>query len=282
MSAEQIPIWVIGTVLLAFGVGALFVPLYPHQFAEIGQALIVAGILSVVVDPLLKARLVKEAARGIFPHLLGFDQQPEIKERLKRLIIDTKLFRRDCDMKCSFVPTPGGMRIDIEYKYELINPTHKTRAFEQRLRVEHAQKPTVSLFAMSEGEKEKYSEQPKIELGGPLWVARGPRVQIEPSSMGIRYRFRAKYSLSFPAEFYWHLNFGYPTIIVDVAIDAPKNLVVTTAVYASEGQGSAIYPRERLDAKGQARYERLFMPGEHLDFRWSYAVSADKSVARSR
>ena len=36
--------------------------------------------------------------------------------------------------------------------------------------------------------------------------------------------------LSFPAEFYWHLNFWYPTIVVDVKLDATKNLVITTAV----------------------------------------------------
>ena len=90
---ERTPVKYISLVLGAIGIWLVweFPPGYFRY--SIGEAAVIAALLMLLVDPFLKARLLKEAARDIFEYLLGFDQQPQLKERLKRSVFDTKLFR---------------------------------------------------------------------------------------------------------------------------------------------------------------------------------------------
>jgi len=51
-----------------------------HQLAE---AFIIAGVVTITVDPFLRRRLLKEASKDIFRHMLGFGLPDEIKERIR-------------------------------------------------------------------------------------------------------------------------------------------------------------------------------------------------------
>jgi len=253
---ERIPLWLIGIALLASG---LSISHYLSNWllpARTGEALVVAGVLSLVVDPLLKARLVREASAGIFPHMLGFDQPPEVKDRLKELALDTVLYRKDFKIRCSFTRTQDGTKLYIEYEYELINPSASAKKFKQALRLEPAQKPKVHEFSLTKGGNWVYRKPEKEGLQGPMWVAEGKEIEIDPSSAGTRYFFSAKYTINLPSEFYWHLAFGYPTINVHVDRIVPDDLVVTHADYPLRNEDLPIY-------------RRLFMPGERIDFRWN-------------
>jgi hypothetical protein len=85
--------------LLAVGLILRFI-LPWHFWQSLGEATIIAAILILFVDPMIKGRLLREASQGIFHYLLGFDHRPEIKERLKTLVFDTKLFRQGFTLKC--------------------------------------------------------------------------------------------------------------------------------------------------------------------------------------
>jgi hypothetical protein len=70
---DQLLVWGIAALLIIVGGVLLWRWPNPVVWHGLGEALIIAGVLTFVVDPFLKRRLLKEAAQGIFEHLIGFD-----------------------------------------------------------------------------------------------------------------------------------------------------------------------------------------------------------------
>jgi hypothetical protein len=95
---RNFPIWIIAILLVLVGAALLWWSPEVTFRHGLGEAVLIAGVLSLVVDPFLKRDLQREASLDIFHHMLGFDQQPEIKDRLKDLICKTVLYRRDFDL----------------------------------------------------------------------------------------------------------------------------------------------------------------------------------------
>src|SRR5947199_10200506 len=89
------PVKYISLILAA--VGGLPVWRFPggYFWHSIGEAAVIAALLLLLVDPFLKARLLSEAARDIFEYRSGFDHEPRLQQRLRRLAFDSRLFRRN-------------------------------------------------------------------------------------------------------------------------------------------------------------------------------------------
>jgi len=240
-------------------VGAFLLWKFPEGYLRhaLGEAAVIAALLVLFVDPFLKARLLREASKDIFHYLLGFDQQPEIKERLKRLVFDTKLFRTNFNARYKLVPEADFMRIEFEYDFELINPTEEAIDFPLKIDCERAENPNLISLALISSEK-NYLWHPKLEpKNDEPEVLQGfaEVVKIQPASKGVSYRYSGKCSLQYPLSFYYAQHFGYPTIGVTVTIECPASFEASAApTPAHEGN--------------VWRYERLFMPGDHINIRW--------------
>jgi hypothetical protein len=98
---------------------------------KFSKALIIAGILTITVDPFVKRRLLREASKDIFHHLIGFSLPIEMRDRIKSIVLNTNLYRKDMELTCTFTRVPDGVRIDFKYKFELINPSSETVPFRQ-------------------------------------------------------------------------------------------------------------------------------------------------------
>lgn len=233
----------------------------------IGESLVVAGILVLLIDPFLKERLLREASRGIFHYLLGFDQQPEIKERLKKLVFDTTLFRRNYHMTCRFIPEQSGqMRLEIQSRFDVVNPTNEAKPFQHILQGERVENLTVRSLTLvsSEGNYTKTpSLQPKQD-DPEVVEADGGRIQIQPSSKGLNYTFGTNFSMLYPMEFFLALNFSAPTIGVTIEVFPPEGFEITAS--ATPTHTTNIW-----------RYDKLFMPNEHIDLRWRKNASNSDS-----
>jgi hypothetical protein len=263
---ENVRIWLVGVGLVTLGVILQLQPWVPElrvpPLSGVAEGLMVAGILSLFVDPLLKKRLMKEASQGIFHHLLGFDQQPEIKERLRDLAFKTTLFRKDLRVSSRIVLVKEGVKVEIELSSEMINPTNRTESYRQYLAFEKVVNPTVEELNLLSHEKPytipgKLKEKP--DEPGVLEVL-GPEVKIRPSKEGARYIFSAKYSVVLPGEFYLWIFFGHPTIGAIVLVDAPELLLVSASPAS-------------IQSGRKWEYDNLFMPGEHLTIRWRPSVT---------
>jgi hypothetical protein len=93
----------------------------PHStlLTPIGEALLIAGLLALIVDPVVKRHLLKEASKGIFHYMVGFDQRPEIRERLKTIVFNTKLYREGYEIKCRIERQVGG-RAKLNFQNKLL------------------------------------------------------------------------------------------------------------------------------------------------------------------
>jgi hypothetical protein len=95
---------VIGAVLIVAGVVGL---IYLHDYdiaKDLSATIIIAGAVTLTVDPFLKNRLAKEASRNIFHYLLGFDLPDDIRETLTDHLKVTRDYREDLEMEVQVTP----------------------------------------------------------------------------------------------------------------------------------------------------------------------------------
>jgi hypothetical protein len=221
-----------------------------------GEASFIAGLLTIFVDPILKRSLAKEASRGIFHHLLGFDQEPEIRERLRDIAFDTKLCRRNYHVRCSLEPDEGGLiKLNVETEFDVVNYSNESLSYAPQLQFEKCERPEVCEVSFV-GEESYKIEWPALHATEErvLETKIKPSV-IKPNKSGQKYKVFAKYNVRMPGEFFYVFNFGGPTIDVSIHLESPNNL----EFQASPGTSQV---------GGHYQYERLFMPGEHITIKW--------------
>jgi hypothetical protein len=241
------------------GLGTLLMWGNPVGFwHSLGEAFLIAGLLVLFVDPMLKRRLLREASRGIFHYLLGYDQQPEIKERLRRLVFDTKLFRKNFHVHCVLTPESAKMRLDMDVSFEIFNPTELVQTYIHATQFEKVERAKSHVMALV-SEVLKYSKKnldanPKEDDIEVLEVKAGP-VEIQPSAKGVTYRFANKFSLVYPLEFFYAIHVGTPTLGMRIEVVPPPGFKVTASHTTTSTTNIWVY-------------DRLFMPGEHVDVRW--------------
>lgn len=106
-----------GIILIALGLLGIRFGVW-HSASE---AVIIASILTITVDPFLKRRLIKEASRDIFYHLLGFELPTEVRETLGEFISKTKDYRKDVRIDVNLTRNSLGVLVDgNEYLYQKV------------------------------------------------------------------------------------------------------------------------------------------------------------------
>jgi hypothetical protein len=259
-------LWVIAVALYwipKIGYLASHFPWIAGIFHPVGESLIVAGVLVLLIDPFLKERLLHEASKGIFHYLLGFDQQPEIKKRLKELVFDTKLFRRNYNVRCVFVPENDKMRLDMDVSFEVFNPTSEVQDYTHAAQFERVEHPkSRGMFLISEAGSYSKNDVPFKPKDDDIEVleTKAETVKIKPSNKDISYRFSTKFSLIYPLEFFHAVHVGTPTIGMRVEVVPPEGFRITAS-------------QTPTCAENIWQYNQLFMPGEHVDIRWEREIS---------
>ena len=136
-------IWMLATLLIIAGIAVIkYVP-DNHVVSTAADAMLIAGILALAVDPFMKRDLLTEASRGIFVHLLGFEHHPQVKDKLKQIVFETKLLRSRFNNNITIEPRAEGFFITVDYDTEILNPTNTTVPFEPFIEWDAAHRPTV-------------------------------------------------------------------------------------------------------------------------------------------
>jgi hypothetical protein len=66
---------------------------------RLSEALFIAGVLTTIVDPFLKRRILREASKDIFYHLLGFDLPIELRDTLSDFLVENRFYRKDMEIE---------------------------------------------------------------------------------------------------------------------------------------------------------------------------------------
>jgi hypothetical protein len=166
-------------------------------------------------------------------------------------------------MKCALMPEGDSMRLECETDFEVVNPTNEIQRYSHAIQFEQVENPTVHSMNLV-SVQENYSVAPALagKADDPVVLeAKGREVKIMPASQGITYRFGAKCSMIYPKEFFYALHVGHPTIGITVEVVPPTGFDVTASPTPTCTKNLWIY-------------EKLFMPGEHVDIRWQQKSAA--------
>jgi hypothetical protein len=265
---ESIPAWITGVFLFVVG-ALLFIPwrrLEEHPVLQevaprLGEALVIAGILALLVDPFLKARLQRDAARSIFEHMLGFDHEPELKAKLRDIVFNTTLYRRDFKLCCditSATDSPEMVQLFLTSEYEVFNPSLEKKRYQVPLKFVSAERPADCEVTQIIGDEQPEVSHPTLKETDSGYVAANTsEMALEPLSKGNRYRFIAKCRCEAPQNWFHSVHFGFPTIDAVITVKAPEGWSVWVGGQEDKRQSSA-----RWHNVG------LFMPGDKVEIHW--------------
>src|SRR6266496_926537 len=196
--------------------------------SALGEALVIAAILALFVDPFLKDHLLREASKNIFEHLLGFDQEPEIRQKLKEVAFQTTLYRRNFRIEYRLEPL-GNDRVSFHINNEchVINPTPSKRPYQAQWTFNPAESPgeCQASFVMDDGSISDPKTYDCSTLPNGHLQANADSVDIPPLDAKGR-RYFSSISCQAPRDWFHVFYFGLPTIDVTVVANAPEGWTV--------------------------------------------------------
>jgi hypothetical protein len=232
----------------------------PHSLSE---GAVVAGAIILFVDPLLKKRLLKEFARDLFPYMIGFDLPVQIKDRLREMVSDTKLYRRDMTMICTFSGKDDDVKIDFKTAFTLVNPTPRALTYRHHLAFEEAERSQLVAVTFPDGgheDKQKLVCLEKRQSG--LYDYDSDEFHVEP---GKEYGFSSQYAQQNGWPGFHLQTFHLPTINFTLTLHTDRDdleVIATPPVAHKELGFRALMPDTPLI------YHQLFMGGDSINIRW--------------
>lgn len=244
---------VVGILLIV--VGSLMLGFWRQNIArDFGTAILISGVLTVTVDPYIKGRTKRETALDIFHHMLGFKLPEKIQERLKHIVETTEWYRTDNKIRCVVSESGDDVLFNIEQEFRIRNATQYTLCFEPAMDFEMTEYPSldrvICLDDPQYGQDAVLTPDPKE----PKALAyKGKPIRIAPDGVcGLKYEYRVQRPFRSGV---FSLYFKYPTIGLSLTVKSSDKLRITAS-------------QENFVCSGEWRYDKLFMPGDHIDIRW--------------
>jgi len=251
-------IWMMALLLMALG-GIMIWRFPEHRIVSmIADAVLIAGVLGLCVDPLLKRDLLTEASRGIFVHMMGFEHHPQVKDKLKEIVFETKLLRTELRETLLVEPCDDGFWVTATYETDILNPTNNSVSLDPGIEWDMGHKPQLvhMSFTSSDG-KVKLNEkgvQPQEKEPG-LLTAKLRRIDFRPASTGVTYRGSGSFRILCRHGYYMVIIGRLPTLKTCIRVEIPDDYEVSAAT-----------PDVRND--NYFEYDGIRMPGNHITVRW--------------
>lgn len=246
------------TPLMVIALGIILIWRFQEHYVIRGlaEAFIIAGLLALIVDPYLKRDLLQEASRGIFVHLLGFEHRPEVKDKIKEIVFETKLLRKTADLRCvAEERSDGFFNFTVEYDSEFLNPTNIPVEYVPWMEFDKAHKLEIieMSFTSSDG-KYKWHGKPEPKEKEPgVESVEGKKFTIQPESNGITYKGHSKYRILL-RHGYCIFYAGRPTLRTTVHATIPVGYEVSATPATVENVN-------------YWQYDSLQMKGDHVTLR---------------
>jgi len=226
-----------------------------HFLDDAIVALMIAGILTLIVDPFIRRLARREAARDIFHHILGYSLPLPIREELEGIVRDTKLYRKEVKLRIEMSEDGNFVVFDVEMEFLVANSYYHDLSFEPLIQFENGDSGKVKRIIHFGNPNYGNSAQamPVGNLGASEYKGQ-PVVVLS----GGQEKFKYEYTVKFPTEIgFWFPNFVLPTIGLSLTIKHPDNFIVkATDSQVPSPSGEWIYP------------EKLWMHGKHLEIVW--------------
>jgi hypothetical protein len=250
----------VGILLLL--IGGLGVAFCPDQIgSRLSEALFITGFITAAVDPVLRRRLLKEASKDIFQHLLGFNLPLEAREALLDFVEQNRSYRANTQIDVAVTGAGRGL-VDLHWtiRSELIAVA--ATKYKQHLSFEEAENGNIehmSVTSLEHPERNYSLVAPTLRRNAdePMvmeWY--GKEIKLKKGDVLQTY---AKFKTSGPEIGFSVHNFGATTIHPSLRISPSPNFEVSASISDQRNGDEYIY-------------QKVFVRGGHIQIRWKPKV----------
>jgi hypothetical protein len=195
--------------------------------------------------------------------MIGFDNEPQLRERIRKIAFETKLYRRDYKLTCKVAPLESGPGVSLTFhaEGEVLNQSLQKVDHPEKWTSFEADNPSDCEFVKMVGDAQPKVERQKFKLDDSGYLsAKADLVEIQPRSQGIRYRFSSSCRVEAPNDYYHTMYFGLPTIDVTIKLEAPS--------------GWKVWLTEQRNETNEIIWHKdtLYMEGEKIEIHWRRPV----------
>jgi hypothetical protein len=266
----RILFYVITISVLLLGAAAISLSWYWQKEGSLkileafGEAMLIAGFLSLTVDRYIKREMLDEVSHGITEFMIGYELPKEAKAKIRDLM-GSRILRQDMELhwRISETSDPTKVKVVMSFSFDVKNITSENEEYRQVVVVEKRDNPTIGhLECASSDEVARYKldgaaiARERANEPGVL-EALGTRITIKPNrdSDEPHYRVGASYTMLLPDEWSDVFAFGGPTLRVRVTADLPEKFVFDA-------------PDADVETSQDWQYNKFFLPNQHLRVRW--------------
>jgi len=249
------------------GAVALWMSYVLHRYPENGpwhgvfEALFVAALLTLTVDPFVKARVAREVTKDIFYHVIGFRLPEEMQDRLQEYLRGLKYYRVSLDITVRASKTQDGVLLHV---IEDGNIKVLTKCqYHQSLNFEEAEQgELVEMYAEQTGLPGKLVEwkssqlkPPAVQHPEPLTTLyQTPEVKLrKDNTLKSHFKFRIKGR----STDHWVHRYGTTTLVTNVTLIPENGIQMYASGHAHPKPGETL------------TYNQVFIRGDSIDIRWT-------------
>ena len=238
-----------------------------HSFSETA---VIAGIVTLTVDPFLKKRLIKETSKDIFHHLLGIDLPLAVRDSLSDQLTNTKQYREDVEIDADVRIVGEDAVLTIISRGKVV--AVKDCVVTQWISFEESERPRLleaSLTGHPNRKKDYAKKERDLKLienkkESMVWEWHGPSVDLKKNQ---KLNSNIKYEITRGPSDFFVLNFAVPAVRPRVRLSASADLLIT------ESFTENIIGNEYT-------YEKVFLHGDHIQIRWKPKNSVKNGSAQ--
>jgi hypothetical protein len=248
-------IWALIYALCGFG---CFVVVREGFIHSLGEFLMLAGLLTLSVDPFLKRRLQTETAEDIFHHLLGINLPLAIRNTLKDFLLHSKYYREDVEITATVNLLSDESRVEVILTMTAVVIALKRLEYCQHVSFEESENGSIleasvtSLLNQSKSYTERDFQMKTNSVDSEVQEWSGHPIKLDRDEHLNTF---VKYRIERPSRDFYPFFFGSAVIKPRLRLYGCKNLAVSASA-ADQINGNEYV------------YDRVFVEGDHFQIRW--------------
>jgi len=243
--------------------------LNPELSHSLGDALVIAAVLSLTVDQYVKWRVLREVTSDISKYLIGYRLPEQLQDRIRN-IMQTKWILRNYQVRIR-INRQGVNRLeaDVTISECVQNITSETQEYDDSIIFSKLEKKRVTEFRCDCGNEESnyHLNETRIRQDEEQGQVRhgAKKVKIPPVAETERdFQFSKRYTVPHSYASREVLTFREATIGATVHVtDCPDDLKFY------------LVPSPDQETHHRWTYNRLFLPGEQIIIQWERAEEAE-------
>lgn len=265
----MVGVFAIGIILMAVGPHVLYVG---SLIEKLGDAFLIAGILSVGVDQYVKHRLAEEVANDVLSFALGYPLPDRMREEI-HYVLRLPYVREDFEMQIALSRVEGHagfVRAEMKTFFRVMNLSELPQDYPFRSRIAPSSYPSVGqndILGVS------YASEKALDgktLKGKIHLTDGERefqttVHLPPRSSNERISFWTHRTGIFKEEDTYILDILEPSMGITIRVDESSGFKWNIH-FPLHGKAERI-PEDKPD---RWEHHGVFLPGQHVKISWTH------------